>query len=157
MRFDIEIVFGVKTSYTKLDGLFDRGSIKLKEPSFHSLGVMTKFEITVVALFTVKTALICADVYPDDAACVAVIVVWPLFRIITVRVPDISATVGLLLINANEASGLVLLEEGSINRNETSPYVRGEIEKLDKVGVIVDIRMIAMNIIMKPIYIIIIL
>lgn len=74
-----------------------------------------KFEITVAALFTIKTAVICAEVYPNEDACVAVIVVCPLFRIMTVRVPEISAIFVLLLVNENDASGLKFVDEGSIS------------------------------------------
>jgi hypothetical protein len=47
-----------------------------------------------------------------------------------------SATAVLLLLNVKTAAGLVLLDEGSINENETSRIItRGAIVKLDNVGV----------------------
>ena len=71
------------------------------------------------------------------------IVVSPVFLIMTVRTPEISATYGLLLVNVNVAAGFVLFDDGSVKLNEPSLlYVREAIEKSDKVGVIRDIILV---------------
>ena len=87
-----------------------------------------------------KTAVICAVVYPFVALCVAVIIVCPALRMFTVRTPEISATEVLLLVNMNMANGFVLFETGFVKLNDASPYVRDVIEKFDNVGVIEVIR-----------------
>jgi uncharacterized membrane protein len=76
-----------------------------------------------------------ALVYPVVAACVAIIVVSPTLKIRTI-LPEMSATAVLLLLNVKTAAGFVLLDEGSINENETSCIMtRGAIVKLDNIGV----------------------
>jgi hypothetical protein len=132
-RPDIDIVFGVKDSNVIGLGLLDTRGCNSNDPKFHSFGVIVKLSMTG---FTLKTAVISAVVYPVVAACVAVIVVSPTIPRIRTILPEMSATAVLLLLNVKTAAGLVLLDEGSINENETSRIItRGAIVKLDNVGV----------------------
>jgi hypothetical protein len=77
-----------------------------------------------------------ADKTPASTARVAVIVVLPDFRIVTIR-PDMVATSVLLLVNVNTPP--LGEDEGSVKLNGAVPYTRGATTKLVKTGVVIPV------------------
>jgi hypothetical protein len=95
---DTATIDGVNEENEKTPGLFDVGFVNTNDTSENDLFGIVKFDRVGVAIFTVKSAVIDADAYPASIARVAVIVVLPAFRIVTVRT-DMVATSVLLLVN----------------------------------------------------------
>jgi hypothetical protein len=122
--------------YENTPGLFDVGAVNANETSENDLFGIVKFDRVGVAIFTVKTAVMDADVYPVSTARVAVIVVLPAFRIVTLR-PDMVAISVLLLVNVNIPP--LGEDEGSVKSNGAVPYTRGATTKLVKTGVVIPV------------------
>jgi hypothetical protein len=87
-----------------------------------------------MATFTEKVAVIDPEVYTDVAACVAVIVTVPDFKMVRRLPADIVATSVSLLVNVNSP---LLVEVGFGNSNGPDPYIRGSITKFDNSGVVI--------------------
>jgi len=126
--------------YENTPGLFDVGVVNANETSENDLFGIVKFDRVGVAIFTVKTAVMDADVYPVSTARVAVIVVLPAFRIVTLR-PDMVATSVLLLVNVNIPP--LGEDEGSVKSNGAVPYTRGATTKLVNTGVVMVAAVVA--------------
>jgi hypothetical protein len=122
--------------YENTPGLFDVGAVNANETSENDLFGIVKFDRVGVAIFTVKTAVMDADVYPVSTARVAVIVVLPAFRIVTLR-PDMVAISVLLLVNVNIPP--LGEDEGSVKSNGAVPYTRGATTKLVNTGVVIPV------------------
>jgi hypothetical protein len=97
---DTATIDGVNEKNENTPGLFDVGFVNTNDTSENDLFEIVKFDKVGVAIFTVKSAVIDADKTPASTARVAVIVVLPAFRIVTLR-PDMVATSVLLLVNVN--------------------------------------------------------
>jgi hypothetical protein len=130
----------VNERYENTPGLLEVGFVKANETSENDLFGIVKFDRVGVAIFTVKTAVMDADVYPVSTARVAVIVVLPAFRIVTLR-PDMVAISVLLLVNVNIPP--LGEDEGSVKSNGAVPYTRGATTKLVKTGVVMVAAVVA--------------
>ena len=131
---DTVTIDGVNEINENTPGLFDVGFVNANDTSENDLFGIVKFDKVGVAIFTVKTAVMDADKTPASTARVAVIVVLPDLRIVTVRT-DMVATSVLLLVNVNippigSDVGLVKLNDASV------PYTRGATTKLVTNGVV---------------------
>jgi hypothetical protein len=126
----------VNERYENTPGLLEVGFVKANETSENDLFGIVKFDRVGVAIFTVKSAVMDADKTPVSTARVAVIVVLPAFRIVTLR-PDMVATSVLLLVNVNIPP--LGEDEGSVKSNGAVPYIRGATTKLVKTGVVIPV------------------
>jgi hypothetical protein len=83
---------------------------------------MTKFDKVGVATFTVNNVLIDPDENPKDADCVAVMIAFPDFKIVTVRpFIEITSAPGLSVVNVYVENVLVFVDVGSVKLNGGEP------------------------------------
>jgi hypothetical protein len=131
---DTDAIVGDNELNKNEPGLFEVGFVNVNDISENCLFGITKLDKVGMATFTEKVAVIDPEVYTDVAACVAVIVTVPDFKMVRRLPADIVATSVSLLVNVNSP---LLVEVGFGNSNGPDPYIRGSITKFDNSGVVI--------------------
>jgi hypothetical protein len=131
---DTDAIVGDNELNKNEPGLFEVGFVNVNDVSENCLFGITKLDKVGMATFTEKVAVIDPEVYTDVAACVAVIVTVPDFKMVRRLPADIVAISVSLLVNVNSP---LLVEVGFGNSNGADPYTRGSIMKFDNTGVVI--------------------